>query len=204
MVYLQFTIEIYYCFIGTIFFSTDFYHTKKDATEKIGFPKGMRDQILYGAMQRYDPDCWLQTMSAESGIDETGINAPPAIEEITVQTDPQRSESRPAKTNTETHYIKRNFDPSDYKNGAVFENHCWSQTLKDIELHIRLPSNLQTAKQLCIAIKAEEIKVQSKNPPLLVILEGVLSQRIRHNEVVWSIEEGNLLICCGKCFKTNF
>lgn len=164
----------------------------------------MRDQILYGAMQRYDPDCWLQTMSANSGIDETGVNAPPAIEEVTVQTDNQRSAPRLPKTSTDINYVKRSFDPSDYKNGAVFENHCWSQTLKDVELHIRLPTNLQTAKQLSISIKAEQIKVLSKNLPQQVILEGVLSQRIRHNEVVWSIEDGNLLICCGKYFGTNF
>lgn len=164
----------------------------------------MRDQILYGAMQRYDPDCWLQTMSAGSGIEETGENAPPAIEEITVQSEEQKFEPKSATTACGSSNIKRGFDLSDYKNGAAFENHCWSQTLKDLDVHIRLPNTLQTAKQLSIAIKAQEIKVQSKNPPVQVILEGVLSQRIRHNEVVWSIEDGNLLISCGKCYGTNF
>lgn len=164
----------------------------------------MRDQILYGAMQRYDPDCWLQTMSAESGINETGENAPPAIEEITVESEEVKFEPKPAKSASKSDNNKRSFDPSDYKNGAAFENHCWSQTLKDLEIHIRLPTTLQTAKQLSIAIKAQEIKVQSKNPPVQVILEGVLSQRIRHNEVVWSIEDGNLLISCSKCCETNF
>ncbi|KAH8405300.1 hypothetical protein KR222_003156 [Zaprionus bogoriensis] len=178
--------------------NTDFYHTKKDAADKIGFAKGIRDQILYGAMQRYDPDCWLQTMSAESGADETGTVAPPAVAEVTVQTEEQRTECRAAKPNGVAGNIERSFDASDYKNGAAFEKHCWSQTLKDLELHIRLPAGLQTAKQLSICIKAQQVKICSKAAPEQIILEGAFSQRIRHNEAVWSIEDGNLLICCDK------
>ncbi|XP_034480819.1 nudC domain-containing protein 3 [Drosophila innubila] len=178
--------------------NTDFYHTKKDATDKIGFPKGMRDQILYGAMQRYDPECWLQTMSAESGIDDSGINAPPAISEITVETDEQRLQAKPAEADVSTSKTRRSFEPGDYKNGAAFEHHCWSQTLKDLELHVKLPGNLQSAKQLSIDIKAQQVKVCSKMDATQVILEGVLSQRIRHNDAVWSIENGTLLICCDK------
>ncbi|KAH8371243.1 hypothetical protein KR093_006711 [Drosophila rubida] len=175
--------------------NTDFYHTKKDADDKVGFPKGIRDQILYGAMQRYDPDCWLQTMSAESGIDDSGLNAPPAINEITVGTEELEAETKPAKAKVKS---RRGFEPADHKNGAVFEHHCWSQTLKDVEFHIQLPDNLQAAKQLNIEIKADKIKVCSKSVPQQLILEGALSQRIRHNEAVWSIDDGKLLICCDK------
>ncbi|KAH8398139.1 hypothetical protein KR215_006363 [Drosophila sulfurigaster] len=174
--------------------NTDFYHTKKDATDKVGFPKGMRDQILYGVMQRYDPDCLLQTMSAESSIDDSGINAPPAINEVTVETEEREVDTRP----TPKAKSRRGFEPADHKNGAVFEHHCWSQTLKDVELHIQLPENLQAAKQLNIEIKAQQIKVCSKMGPQQLILEGTLSQRIRHNDAVWSIEGGQLLICCDK------
>lgn len=178
--------------------NTDFYHTKKDVTEKIGFPKGMRDQILYGAMQRYDPECWLQTMSAESGIEDNGINAPPAITEITVEAEEQRFQHKPTEIGASTRESRRGFEPGDYKNGAAFEHHCWSQTLKDLELHVKLPANLQSAKLLTIEIKAQQLKVCSKNAPNQLILDGVLSQRIRHNEAVWSIENGTLLICCDK------
>ncbi|KAH8303021.1 hypothetical protein KR044_013317 [Drosophila immigrans] len=174
--------------------NTDFYHTKKDTADKVGFPKGMRDQILYGAMQRYDPDCWLQTMSAENVVDDSGINAPPAITEITLETEEQQVDIQ-SKGKSKS---KRGFESADHKNGAVFEHHCWSQTLNDVELHILLPDNLQAAKELSIEIKAQQIKVCSKSGPQRVILEGALSQRIRHNEAVWSIDDGKLLICCDK------
>jgi len=89
------------------------------------------------------------------------------------------------------------FLPSDYKNGAVFETHCWSQTLKDLDMHIQLPRDLQAAKKLNILIKAQHIKVSSKQSPEVIILEGNLSQRIKHNEAVWTIDQNRLLISCG-------
>ncbi|EDW19580.1 nudC domain-containing protein 3 [Drosophila mojavensis] len=179
--------------------NTDFYHTKKDASDQIGFPKGMRDQILYGAMQRYDPDCWLQTMSAESDIGDSGETAPPAVEEICVETTEETPpKTHPTQPSEKVDDLSRPFEAGDFKNGAVFEHHCWSQTLKDLEVQVQLPPTLRTAKQLSIDIKAQRIKVSSKSTPEQVILEGTLSQRIRQNEAMWSIEDGRLLICCDK------
>ncbi|EDV96969.1 nudC domain-containing protein 3 isoform X2 [Drosophila grimshawi] len=173
--------------------NTDFYHTKRDAADIIGFPKGMRDQILYGAMLRYDPECWLQTMTAESGISGSGEDAPPAIQEISVQTEENRSSTKSSKA------IKiPGFEPVDFKNGAAFEHHCWSQTLSDLEIHVQLPREIKTYKQLCIDIKAQQIKVSSRASPEHVILEGLLSQRIKHTDALWSIEDGRLLISCDK------
>ncbi|XP_016976566.2 nudC domain-containing protein 3 [Drosophila rhopaloa] len=181
--------------------STDFYHTKSDESDKIGFPKGMRDQILYGAMQRYDPDCWLQTMTAEDGATgDDGETAPPAIEEVILASKEAQKEVKSTirmvlqpKRKEET-----TFSPSDYKNGSVFETHCWSQTLKDMEIQVHLPKDLEAAKKLNILIKAQHIKVSSKLSPEVVIVEGNLSERIKHNEAVWTIDQNRLLISCDK------
>ncbi|XP_020813036.1 nudC domain-containing protein 3 [Drosophila serrata] len=182
--------------------NTDFYHTKRDESDKIGFPKGVRDQILYGAMQRYDPDCWLQTMTAEDGgCGDDGELAPPAVEEVILESvaTPQDIDlSPPMNTPQLNHKDEATFSTSDYKNGALFETHCWSQTLKDVELQVKLPEGLQTAKKLSIIIKSQYIKVNSKLNPEIVILEGNLSQRIKHNEAVWTIDQNRLLISCDK------
>ncbi|KAH8331085.1 hypothetical protein KR067_011363 [Drosophila pandora] len=177
--------------------NTDFYHTKRDETDKIGFPEGVRDQILYGAMQRYDPDCWLQTMAAEDGTGDDGEEAPPAIEEITLE-----SEEIPPNKNINNVVTERKeqptFSPCDYKNGDIFETHCWSQTQKDVELQVKLPEDMKSSKKLNILIKPQSIKVSSKLQPEVVILEGNLSQRIKHNEAVWSIDESKLIISFDK------
>ncbi|XP_017005142.2 nudC domain-containing protein 3 [Drosophila takahashii] len=179
--------------------NTDFYHTKRDESDKIGFPKGMRDQILYGAMQRYDPDCWLQTMTAEGGAD--GETAPPAIEEVILESEDvsqNQDKSHSQNLSSQKQNDCSTFSPSDYKNGALFETHCWSQTLKDVEMHVQLPKDLQAAKKLSILIKAQHIKVSSKQNPEIIILEGNLSQRIKHNEAVWTIDQNQLVISCDK------
>ncbi|KAH8280060.1 hypothetical protein KR018_002654 [Drosophila ironensis] len=178
--------------------NTDFYHTKRDESDKIGFPKGVRDQILYGAMQRYDPDCWLQTMTGDTNPDvENGAIAPPAVEEVTLA-----SEDEPKETSLQSSHgkpkEKSTFLPSDYKNGDVFATHCWSQSLKDVELQVKLPADLQTSKKLSILIQAQRIKISNKLKPEVVVLEGNLSQRIKNNEAVWTIDQGKLIISCDK------
>ncbi|EDW34204.1 GL21703 [Drosophila persimilis] len=171
--------------------NTDFYHTKKDEADRIGFPKGMRDQILYGAMQRYDPDCILQSMNVESEIGGNGTFLPPAVEEVIVE-----SEAKIPQHKADS--AEAVFSPIDYKNGAVFASHCWSQTLKDVEVQVKLPEELKISKNLNIDIKATKLKVSSKQKPEHVILEGNLSQRIRHNEALWTIDHNMLHISCDK------
>ncbi|EDW95814.1 nudC domain-containing protein 3 [Drosophila yakuba] len=180
--------------------NTDFYHTKLDEADKIGFPKGVRDQILHGAMQRYDPDCLLQALTAQGGGDD-GESAPPAVEEVVLESENVSQdeemnpiESRPPQKGKE----QSKFSPSDYKNGDVFETHCWSQSLKDVEVQVLLPKDHQAAKKLNILIQAQHIKVSSKPNPQTIILEGNLSQRIKHNEAVWTIDQNRLIISCDK------
>lgn len=146
-------------------------------------------------MQRYDPDCWLQTMAAEGGTGDDGEEAPPAIEEITLD-----NEDVPPNENINVVTERKEqptFSPCDYKNGDVFETHCWSQTQKDVELQVKLPEDMKSSKKLSILIKPQSIKVNSKLQPELVILEGNLSQRIKHNEAVWSIDKNKLIISFG-------
>ncbi|XP_017103780.2 nudC domain-containing protein 3 [Drosophila bipectinata] len=177
--------------------NTDFYHTKLDEKDKIGFPQGVRDQILYGAMQRHDPDCWLQTMAAEDGIGDDGEVAPLAIEEITVENE----EFHPMEDITSVVTERKEqptFSPDDYRNGDIFETHCWSQTQKDVELQVKLPEEMRSSKKLSILIKPQSVKVSGKLQPDVVILEGNLSQRIKHNEAVWSIDKNKLIISFDK------
>ncbi|XP_043651677.1 nudC domain-containing protein 3 [Drosophila teissieri] len=180
--------------------NTDFYHTKLDETDKVGFPKGVRDQILYGAMQRYDPDCLLQALTAQGGADD-GETAPPAAKEVVLESEnvSQDEEMNPISSLPPPKGKEQSkFSPSDYKNGDVFDTHCWSQSLKDVEVQVLLPKDHQAAKKLSILIQAQHIKVSSKPNPETVILEGNLSQRIKHNEAVWTIDQNRLIISCDK------
>ncbi|XP_068153917.1 nudC domain-containing protein 3 isoform X2 [Drosophila tropicalis] len=151
----------------------------------------MRDQLVFGAMQRYDPDGWGSAGIQNAEAEYNGTTVPPAIEEITINTE-ETTESD-MKSNPFT------FSPSDYKNGASFDTYCWSQSQKDLEVHVKLPSDLKAAKRLSVDIKPQFIKISGKlKPDQQIILEGNLIQRIKHNEAVWTIDHDTLIISCDK------
>ncbi len=51
--------------------------------------------------------------------------------------------------------------PADTYNGALRDTYAWSQTLKDVDIKVFVPSNVKTAKQLTVEIKPEYVKVMS-------------------------------------------
>ncbi|XP_011207443.2 nudC domain-containing protein 3 [Bactrocera dorsalis] len=188
--------------------NTDFYHVKKHPNENVGFAKGVREQILFGAMQRYDPDCKLNNLAADSNEND-GLYAPPAIEEVEIETEEVDMEQKAVTNLSETtksceiitpknNTRKVDFAANDYKNGACFAEYCWSQTLTEVELHVKLPADLQTAKSICIDIKPDRISVHSRNDPKNTVIHGQISTRYKHNDAVWTITEGKLTISMDK------
>ncbi|XP_054735060.1 nudC domain-containing protein 3 [Anastrepha obliqua] len=186
---------------------TDFYYIKKDPSEKIGFVKGVREQILFGAMQRYDPECKLNNLVAESTEDD-GIYAPPAVEEVEVETeemhtdlgkdDNSSQQSKDLNTAAAPKLQGTDFAAADYKNGSCFKNYCWSQTLSEVELHVKLPSDLKSAKSISIDVKPDQISVQSRLNLNDILVNGQISNRCKHNDAVWTITDGKLSISLDK------
>ncbi|XP_018804149.1 PREDICTED: nudC domain-containing protein 3 [Bactrocera latifrons] len=188
--------------------NTDFYHVKGHPSENVGFAKGVREQILFGAMQRYDPDCKLNNLAADSNENDA-LYAPPAIEEVEIETEEidmeQKAVTKPLETTKSAEIItpknntrKVDFAANDYKNGACFAEYCWSQTLTEVELHVKLPADLQSAKAICIDIKPDGISVHSRKAPKNIVINGKISTRYKHNDAVWTITEGKLTINMDK------
>ncbi|XP_067642755.1 nudC domain-containing protein 3 [Eurosta solidaginis] len=190
--------------------NTDFYHIKKDPNEKIGFAKGLREKILFEAMQRYDPYCALNNLIPASAESQE-VYVPPAVSEVEVETGDMDmrhlsgDEDAAALQNTNDLVTRNTNEKSDniflaqeYKNGACFPNYCWSQTLQEVELHVKLPFNLRKSDKLCIEIKPEQITVRSRNDPSNVVVSGKIEYRYKHNDAVWTISEGKLLISLDK------
>lgn len=152
-------------------------------------------------MQRYDPECTVNKLAT----DDNDEYVPPAIEEIEIET-AQNMDSKEKEEKEVIHSEKDTIDYSqencdfavtDYKSGNCFENYCWSQSIKDIELQIKLPDKLRCSRSLTISIQAGKISVHSKAVSTDVVLEGELSHKCKHNDAVWTIAEGKLLISIG-------
>ncbi|XP_037939141.1 nudC domain-containing protein 3 [Teleopsis dalmanni] len=177
--------------------NTDFYHIKTDQ-EPIGFPKGIREKLVFMIMQHYSPDNDMEKLTLENN----DYDVPAAVTEIEVGTEDlpiQSEENIPTSCNIKNGITKHIFIPADYKNGALHDVFCWSQTLKDIDLHVMLPESLTSAKSLSIDIKANEIIIKSKKDPSHVILNEKISNKYKHNDTVWTISENKLLINFDKC-----
>lgn len=98
-------------------------------------------------------------------------------------------------------YLIQRDRSSDSYNGAVRENYTWSQTISDIDVLVKLPSCIKTAKDLRVRIDSKEIKIEARTSRVeqnqeveecryfvwTTIFKGELCFKVRKDESVWSI-----------------
>jgi hypothetical protein len=90
----------------------------------MGYPPGKIEEIVLQSLQKFSNN------PALLNYDEDQI-APNATEEVEVATDPIDAMLELENLNlNDVNDIE--FQPSDYYNGALNDNYCWSQTLSDI------------------------------------------------------------------------
>lgn len=180
--------------------NTDFYYEQKSKDDKIGFPPGMKEQIVLKVLQKFDPKYRYatDTMEVAPAIQEVEVRT---TEELPNEKDSEMKElpsvEKPQSTPVaaETKF----FSSNEFHNGASFDSYCWSQSSTEIELHIRLPENHKSSKHIAIQIEAAHIKVTSKlNPKADPIFNGFLSAKCKHNDALWTISEGKLQITLDK------
>nr|CAI5837580.1 unnamed protein product [Callosobruchus analis] len=90
------------------------------------------------------------------------------------------------------------FSKSDYYNGAVYNNYCWSQTISDVDMTIKLPDKIGR-RDLEVDISTSKITVKLKDGSIL--LSGELCQKCKANDVVWSVDDGKLNVQLEKAKK---
>lgn len=144
---------------------TDFYCVSPSPDSPVGLPEGFAEHFV--------KETFFKWSSLE--IDQFEISEPVASFEI--------KEKEPTETN---------FLTSESYNGATFDNYTWSQTIADLDITIKLPENI-TSKNLKVTMLAKKISVKIVNPPVS-LLDGELCHKIKHNEVIWSLDKRKLLI----------
>ncbi|XP_054711634.1 nudC domain-containing protein 3-like [Uloborus diversus] len=91
-------------------------------------------------------------------------------------------------------------DPDSY-NGARYEDYCWAQTIKDIDLRIKVPPRVATGKQVQVTIKQSHLKTEMFDSNQWVTLKcGDLPSKINVQESTWTLIPGeHIHICLQKC-----
>ncbi|XP_071496377.1 nudC domain-containing protein 3-like [Diadema antillarum] len=114
----------------------------------------------------------------------------------------QRSTTTTTTTKDKTSTSKElQLNKADTYNGALRENYAWSQTLKDVDIKVFVPSNVTKAKQVTVDVKNDQIKVSMKGSSSdgqgeKVLVEGQLVEKVKGEESIWSLEP-------GKCIQLN-
>lgn len=86
---------------------------------------------------------------------------------------------------------------SDSYNGATRDRYTWSQSINDLDILIKLPPCIKTAKELLVNIQPMYFQIQARIPTVVKsgsrwrsVFAGELLHRIRKNESVWSVVPG--------------
>ncbi|CAG9863476.1 unnamed protein product [Phyllotreta striolata] len=159
---------------------TDFYRVATEANSPVGLPEGLAEKLVRQSFYKFKPPktpniCNLNELSVanEEIVTET-INE---INEVTSSTkeDPQELV----------------FSKSDCYNGGVFDNYCWSQTITDIDVIVKIPKNC-TSRDIEVKISPNNLHVKLKSGE--VLLKGDLHKKCKANDAVWSVDGQKLLI----------
>lgn len=84
------------------------------------------------------------------------------------------------------------FTSSDCYNGAKFENYCWSQSIKEVDVTVQIPEKI-TTRDLSVTIKPKSLSVKFPKGNS-VILEGELCNKCKHHDALWSLDKSKLEI----------
>jgi len=74
-------------------------------------------------------------------------------------------------------------------NGAIRENYSWTQSIKDIDVQVKVHSNLKTSKDVKIKIEKDSLKVSAKESDNTwrFVINDKLPWKIKVDECTWTL-----------------
>nr|QFR37586.1 domain-containing protein 3 [Odontopera bidentata] len=81
---------------------------------------------------------------------------------------------------------------SETYNGAETEKYWWSQTITELDVTVKLPSDIKSSKELKVIINSGDICVARHNGH--IIIQDSLPFKVKTMDSFWSISGGKLLI----------
>lgn len=188
---------------------TDFYHVTKDPNSPVGLPEGLAESLIKHTFFKWKPKNDYETSVLNDEI-------PPAVaNEVTISSEEEgdrvckymenvkidkEASNQPIVESSRTNCSSKTtpdlgFTISESYNGAVYGNYCWSQTIVDVDITLKVPENV-TSKDLKVTILTNRISIKIKDG---ILLEGELCQKCKHNDAMWSLDKTKLQIHLDKC-----
>ncbi|KAJ9577192.1 hypothetical protein L9F63_006249 [Diploptera punctata] len=188
---------------GFLYRCTDFYCIQDDTSDKVGFPPGIAENCVLKVMRKWEKQARQDDDYYYKKRNNKLNNIPAAIEEVEVVSDDTDSKvSVENKTDDKSsdeiskkaeHTENHNPTPADSYNGAVLDNYRWSQTIKEIDIQVPVPSHITKARDVKVNVTATSISVSVKDGRAgewNVLMEGDLSWKNNKQESLWNLEPG--------------
>ncbi|VDP89997.1 unnamed protein product [Echinostoma caproni] len=121
-------------------------------------------------------------------------------EEPSTKTPPKQQSEDPKDADDDTVPAVYQADPDCY-NGAVRDQYTWSQTIKDVDIKVQVPSFVKTAKDLKVTVERKQIrivlKVGGEEKPYF---NRKLCWEIQKDEAMWTLhpKENQIHFCLDK------
>lgn len=87
-------------------------------------------------------------------------------------------------------------------NGAIRANYSWTQTIKDIDVHVKIPTAIKSSKQVKIKIEKDSLKVAyvDEASSWKNLIDEKLAWKVKVEECTWSLFPGDHIhIFLEKC-----
>lgn len=86
---------------------------------------------------------------------------------------------------------KFQLNPESY-NGAVRDNYSWSQSITDVDIHVKVPPHIQRGADVAVDIARKRVRVAYKDADgkLVDVVNGELTWDVHKDESLWSLVPG--------------
>lgn len=162
----------------------------EDSNTTVGLPCGLAEQLVKHTFCKWKPNSEylyesqdIPAVVEETVIADTFVENSGEIKDDVININPQVLETPNMFTNSEAY------------NGAIFNDYCWSQTITDVEITIRIPENV-IKKSIRVEILPLRLVVKVNNESLF---RGELCHKCKANDAIWSIDKQKLVIHLDKC-----
>lgn len=206
-IFLKEKVNFFDTIFGFLHRNTDFYD-EYGPDKKSALPPGEAEKLVLNSFRKWknmpkfryssrDPqknhNSNVQTVERTKDDVSTVAEeaAPPVVQEVEVETsiEPQIVDKQIC--------LEGKDKISDSYNGAARDRYTWSQSINDLDVLIKLPPCIKTAKELTVNIESTFIQVEARIPTVVnsgsiwhVIFAGELCHKIKKNESVWSVVPG--------------
>ncbi|XP_034830423.1 nudC domain-containing protein 3 [Maniola hyperantus] len=190
--------------------------------KNMGFPPGVAEELVLKVLRRCDPKNWhtntdistdMNEIMCSTVAQEVEVVADDNMDEIneTLQdieigdSNNSAQSKQDARTYQSSKVNDKTMFPEDYEppviptqknsesyNGAIKEKYSWAQTIMDLDITMKLPPVIKSAKELKVTINPGDICIACRNGD--IIIKDTLAYKVKTRDSFWSISEGRLLI----------